>query len=96
MINVCCLRRACCTVRRVENLETFVDKAGLVLAPRPGTVSGWEGLRAVSQIRWIADRCIADFFIGAHAAVNDLPLRTRDAGRYRTYYPSLKLITPDA
>lgn len=37
---------------------------------------------------------LADFYIGAHAAVNGLSLLTRDAARYRDYFPRLKLITP--
>ena len=37
---------------------------------------------------------LADFFIGAHAAVAKLPLLTRDARRYRTYFPTVDLITP--
>jgi predicted nucleic acid-binding protein len=34
------------------------------------------------------------FFIGAHAAVSGLALLTRDAARYRTYFPKLHLIAP--
>jgi predicted nucleic acid-binding protein len=37
---------------------------------------------------------LADFFIGAHADVLDCPILTRDARRYRTYFPSVQLITP--
>lgn len=37
---------------------------------------------------------LADFFVGAHAAVRRLPLLTRDARRYRACYPTLELVTP--
>lgn len=37
---------------------------------------------------------LADFFIGAHAAVAGLQLLTRDPRRYRTYFPTVRLIAP--
>lgn len=37
---------------------------------------------------------LPDFYIGAHAAVAGLVLLTRDASRYRMYFPKLHIITP--
>ena len=38
---------------------------------------------------------VPDFFIGAHAAVAEYQLPTRDVARYRTCFPKLTLMAPD-
>jgi predicted nucleic acid-binding protein len=36
-----------------------------------------------------------DFYIGAHAAVAGYQLLTRDVARYRTYFPTIGIISPE-
>ena len=37
---------------------------------------------------------LPDFYIGAHAAISRLALLTRDAARYRSYFPGVEIIAP--
>lgn len=37
---------------------------------------------------------LADFFIGAHAAVQRCAILTRDVRRYRSYFPTVNLLAP--
>jgi predicted nucleic acid-binding protein len=83
---------------RIEDLDAFLDEAGLEIAPIPRAALFLAGKVFAKYRKSGGSRTgvLPDFFIGAHAAVNGLPLLTRDVGRYRTYFPSLKLITPIA
>ena len=42
------------------------------------------------------EQTLPDFLIGAHAAVSGHRLLTRDPKRYRTYFPDLEIIAPEA
>jgi predicted nucleic acid-binding protein len=37
---------------------------------------------------------LPDFYIGAHAAIERLALLTRDAARYRSYFPTVEILAP--
>jgi predicted nucleic acid-binding protein len=83
---------------RIEDLDVFLDKAGLEIIPMPRAALFLAG-KVFTQYRKLGGSrtgVLPDFFIGAHAAVGQLPLLTRDVGRYRTYFPSLRLITPNS
>jgi predicted nucleic acid-binding protein len=82
---------------RIEELEAFVSEAGLEIVPIPRAALFLAG-KVFTQCRQSGGSrtgVLPDFFIGAQAAVSQLTLLTRDIGRYRTYFPSLALITPD-
>jgi predicted nucleic acid-binding protein len=37
---------------------------------------------------------LPDFYIGAHAAIGQLALLTRDAARYGSYFPTVEILAP--
>ena len=41
------------------------------------------------------ERVLPDFLIGAHADLKGYRLLTRDARRYRQYFPNIEIIAPD-
>lgn len=55
-----------------------------------------QAFRRYRQAGGVRRSPLPDFYIGAHAAVAGYSLLTRDATRYRTFFPRLTLIAPDA
>lgn len=82
---------------RIEDLDEVFDQAGLTLEeiPRAALFLAGKAFRRYRAAGGTRPGVLPDFFIGAHAAILGLPLLTRDAGRYRTYFPSVVLITPE-
>ncbi len=81
---------------RVEDLDAFLDAAGLELAalPREALFLAGKAYMRYRASGGTRSGVLPDFFIGAQAAVAKWPLLTRDVGRYRAYFPSLTLIAP--
>jgi predicted nucleic acid-binding protein len=82
---------------RIERLEAFLAEAGLDMAgmPRSALFLAGKVFQKYRKAGGSRAGVLPDFFIGAHAAVDELDLLTRDTARYRTYFPTVRLITPD-
>ncbi|MDM9626974.1 type II toxin-antitoxin system VapC family toxin [Rhizobium sp. S152] len=83
---------------RIEELDAFIDSAELVWLPIPRAALFLAGKAFTEYRRAGGSRTgvLPDFMIGAQAAVQNLPILTRDVGRYRTYFPTITLISPTA
>lgn len=81
---------------RIENVTDFVAQAGLrhEALPAEALFLAGKAFRSYRRTRGTRTGVLPDFFIGAHAAVREMPLLTRDHGRYRTYFPTVELIVP--
>jgi predicted nucleic acid-binding protein len=81
---------------RIEELEAFVASAEFKLleTPREALFLAAKAFLSYRKQGGTRTGVLPDFFIGAHAAVMDLPLLTRDSSRYRTYFPRIQLICP--
>jgi predicted nucleic acid-binding protein len=81
---------------RVEDLDEALPVDEFRRLPLPWEASFLAGKAFVAHRRRSrsARSTLPDFFIGAHAAVTELALLTRDERRYRSYFPSVRLISP--
>lgn len=81
---------------RIETLDGALPPGDFTRLPLPWEAGFLAGKAFVRYRRAQGTRRspLPDFYIGAHAAINGLSLITRDARRYRTYFPQLELICP--
>jgi predicted nucleic acid-binding protein len=81
---------------RIEDLEEAVKESGLVWSEVPREALFLAGKAFMSYRKAGGSRTspLPDFFIGAHAAVSDLVLITRDPERIRTHFPRLRVVSP--
>jgi predicted nucleic acid-binding protein len=80
----------------IEDLDDAVPPADFDREPLPYSAGFLAGKAYLAYRRRGGKRYspLPDFYIGAHAAVARYRLLTRDAVRYRTYFPSLELVAP--
>ena len=81
---------------RIEELETALPADILQRLPIPCEAAFLAGKCFMDYRRRGGKRSapLPDFLIGAHAAVEQMSLLTRDVSRYRSYFPKLRLIAP--
>jgi predicted nucleic acid-binding protein len=80
----------------LEALDEVIDTLGLVVhdIPRPALFLAAKAFARYRQRGGSRQQVLPDFFIGAHATVQGWPLLTRDASRFRSYFPGLVVLAP--
>ncbi len=82
----------------IEEFEVALRRAAITVAPMPRMALFLAGKASVQYRNsgGVRGGVLPDFFIGAHAAIENLPLLTRDTRRYRNYFPTVTLIAPES
>jgi len=77
-------------------VDALLKEFGLIWdeLPRQALFLASRAFQAYRQRGGTKTSPLPDFFIGAHAQIAGLPILTRDAGRYKTYFPTVPLISP--
>jgi len=87
-----------CTFKKVEDLDEVLQVMELKFnqIPKPALFLAGKAFQRYRRQGGVKNSILADFFIGAHAAVSRLPVLTRDTQRYQTYFPTVKMVSPNA
>ncbi|NOX88808.1 MAG: type II toxin-antitoxin system VapC family toxin [Calditrichaeota bacterium] len=80
----------------IEEVEKIIAGMGLLMLQIPKEALFLAGKVFIEyrKRKGLKTSPLPDFFIGAHAAVEELRLLTRDISGYRTYFPTVELISP--
>ena len=80
----------------MEVLDATVERMELRFRelPRPSLFLAGKAFVRYRREGGSKHNVLPDFFIGAHAAVQRCGILTRDARRYRSYFPTVDLLTP--
>jgi len=80
----------------LEALDDVVGTLALELReiPRPALFLAAKAYAQYRRRGGSKRQVLPDFVIGAHAAVEGWPLLTRDANRFKTYFPTLEVLAP--
>jgi hypothetical protein len=81
----------------VEAVDRAVDRMGLRYRelPRAALFLAGRAFVAYRRAGGAKGNVLSDFFIGAHAAVLECGILTRDGHRYRNYFPRVPLVVPE-
>jgi predicted nucleic acid-binding protein len=96
VINPIIYAEVSCGFGRIEELDEAVPPDYFVREPLPWAAA-FLAARAFLEYRRSGGTRpfpLSDFYIGAHAALAGYALLTRDVRRYRTYFPTLRVIAP--
>lgn len=84
------------TFSTVEALDRAIEGMNLAMLeiPRPALFLAGKAYVRYRRQGGQKNNVLADFFIGAHAAVSGYPLLTRDTRRYDSYFSGVRLVAP--
>ena len=83
--------------KKIEELESALQRGGFQMLeiPKEALFLAGKAYLEYRKGKGVKRSPLPDFYIGAQAAVLDLDLVTRDVGRYRTYFPTVRMICPE-
>ena len=83
--------------KRIEESESALTRSGFQMLeiPKEALFLAGKAFLKYRKNRGTKRSPLPDFYIGAQAAIFDMDLITRDVTRYRTYFPTVGLISPE-